>query len=96
MFSILMLCVPLILGTEEDKEDRRGTYVVREEVERAPVYTEPCGLVKTLVQVRIIMSRRSFHNQSVYRKGQVPRDQGGVVCQLPGIQGLQHDSGHQV
>ena len=53
MFSILMLCVPLILGTEEDKEDRRGTYVVREEVERAPVYTEPCGLVKTLVQVRM-------------------------------------------
>ena len=48
-----MLYLPFLLGKEEDKEDRRGTYVVREEVERAPVYSEPCGLVKTAVQVRM-------------------------------------------
>ena len=71
MFSLLSLMmltstsVPFIFSKEEDKEDRRGTYVVREEVERAPVYTEPCSLVKTAVQVRIIMSRGSFHEQSV-------------------------------
>ena len=69
LFSLLMFAsVPFILSKEkdkEDKEDRRGTYVVREEVERAPVYTEPCSLVKTAVQVRIIMSRGSFHEQSV-------------------------------
>ena len=53
LFSILTLCVPFLLGKEEDKEDRSGTYVVREEVERAPVYTEPCSLVKTAVQVRM-------------------------------------------
>ena len=53
MFSLLVLaCVSSSVLTEDlDKEDRRGTYVVREQVERAPVYTEPCSLVKTTIQV---------------------------------------------
>ena len=53
LYSLVMLTsVSFLLGKEEDMEDMRGTYVVREEVERAPVYTEPCSLVKTAVQVR--------------------------------------------
>ena len=54
LYSLVMLTsVSFLLGKEEDMEDMRGTYVVREEVERAPVYTEPCSLVKTAVQVRM-------------------------------------------
>ena len=54
LYSLVMLTsVSFLLGKEEDMEDRRGTYVVREEVERAPVYSEPCSLVKTAVQVSI-------------------------------------------
>ena len=52
----MMLALAAFLhGKRVDKEDRSGTYVVREEIERAPVYMEPCNLVRTAVRVGIVV-----------------------------------------
>ena len=52
---MMLVLVSFLHGKRVDKEDRSGTYVVREEIERAPVYREPCNLVRTAVQVGIVV-----------------------------------------